>query len=556
MTEEKCDYLNQFNIPSKATGEKIFVLDTNVAINDPECFRNFGDNIVIIPYHTMITELNNVHKKTKNPMTSHNCMEALRHLKLIKKNAEKEIGNNDFKIAGYQANKEGGKIFFIDETKLGKPEDLEYSADLGIGDERYLECTRQIKMRYEPLGYKVVLVTNDFALSIHAEYNNISAEAIKRGTVEINDLLSGYGFCVNQNILSDLYSNTEKDIPLDKYASAKMISKKYLGDLLNNNYVIFVSSEDEIHKIDSKNSYSILAKYSNSVFRIDKGENALRRLYYHNPHLTISGIRPKNLEQWLFLNNCLEPTISLSVGYGPEGTGKTFLELAASLNIARRHVSELSSEEAKVKGPLIHLTKPMKSREEYGYLPGDLEAKLDPAYSSYMRNLRKLCTYIDKSPSSIKIKGSFNKNVHEFGYEGKTPPSIDEVYRSFEGLFKGTENNAPLAEFLPLGMYRGINISPNEILVIDEMQNTEPADARTLLSRSEEGSKTYVTGCPWQVDDRFLRANYNGLLTLIYAIQNTNLKEHPEWNFSAVIKLMHQERGRQAEWASEMLNNI
>lgn len=553
MTESIDEHLERLDIPRNQKNKKMFVLDTNAPINDPECFYNFGDNILIIPYHTMITELNNVHKKTQKPITSHNCMEALAKLKEIKDKADKE--GVDLKKSGVKVNEKGGMIYFLDESRLSPQEKLSFSADLGKGDEMYLECTRKLKERFEPLGYEVVLVTNDFALHVHANFNDLKAETLKRGTVEIKDLLRGYDFCLKPEILSDIFHDKNTDIPFEKFDSAKLVSGKHIGDLPNNNYVIFLASKEDIDRIDAKNSYSILEKYSKMIFRVDRVEKLLRPLYYNQPHLTVSGIRPKNLEQWLFLNNCLEPEISLSVGYGHEGTGKTFLELAAAMNISRRNVQEFTTEEAKVKGPLVFLTKPLTSIEEYGYLPGDLEAKLDPSYSSYMRNLRKICANIDKNQSSISFPKGKNKNLQEFGFTG-IPPSIDEVYKSFEGILRGTESNAPLVGFLPLGIYRGINISPGEVLIIDEMQNTESRYARTMLSRSEEGSKTYVTGCPWQVDNPFLRAYRNGLLTLIYAIQHTNLDEHPDWNFSAVMQLKHQERGRQSEWASEMLNNI
>lgn len=164
---------------------------------------------------------------------------------------------------------------------------------------------------------------------------------------------------------------------------------------------------------------------------------------------TISGkpIKPKTIGQKNYIDLIRKNMIVF--GLGPAGTGKTYLAMAmAILAFKNNEVNR------------IILTRPaIEAGEKLGFLPGDLQSKIDP----YLRPLYD---------ALYQIMGA------------------ESYQKNFE---KG------LIEVAPLAYMRGRTLD-NAFIILDEAQNTTPAQMKMFLTRIGFGSKAIITGDPSQKD--------------------------------------------------------
>ena len=164
---------------------------------------------------------------------------------------------------------------------------------------------------------------------------------------------------------------------------------------------------------------------------------------------TIQGrpIKPKTLGQKDYVEQIRKKMIVF--GVGPAGTGKTYLAMAMAVTAFRNE--EVSR---------IILTRPaIEAGEKLGFLPGDLQSKIDP----YLR------------------------------------PLYDALYQIMgaDSFIKNSEKG--LIEVAPLAYMRGRTLD-NAFIILDEAQNTTPAQMKMFLTRIGFGSKVVVTGDMTQKD--------------------------------------------------------
>ena len=158
-------------------------------------------------------------------------------------------------------------------------------------------------------------------------------------------------------------------------------------------------------------------------------------------------IKPKTLGQKKYVDAIREKMITF--GLGPAVTGKTYLAMAMAITAFKRNEV----------GRII-LTRPaIEAGEKLGFLPGDLQSKIDP----YLR------------------------------------PLYDALYQIMgaESFIKNSEKG--LIEVAPLAYMRGRTLD-NAFIILDEAQNTTPAQMKMFLTRIGFGSKVIITGDSSQKD--------------------------------------------------------
>lgn len=164
---------------------------------------------------------------------------------------------------------------------------------------------------------------------------------------------------------------------------------------------------------------------------------------------TISGkpVKPKTVGQKKYVDEIRNKMIVF--GVGPAGTGKTYLAMAMAIDAFKKQ--EVSR---------IILTRPaIEAGEKLGFLPGDLQSKIDP----YLR------------------------------------PLYDALYQIMgaESFINNQEKG--LIEVAPLAYMRGRTLD-NSYIILDEAQNTTPAQMKMFLTRIGFGSKAIITGDLTQKD--------------------------------------------------------
>ena len=176
-------------------------------------------------------------------------------------------------------------------------------------------------------------------------------------------------------------------------------------------------------------------------------------------------IKPKTLGQKKYVDAIRRQMIVF--GLGPAGTGKTYLAMAMAITAFKNNEV----------GRII-LTRPaIEAGEKLGFLPGDLQSKIDP----YLR------------------------------------PLYDALYQIMgaESFLKNSERG--LIEVAPLAYMRGRTLD-NAFIILDEAQNTTPAQMKMFLTRIGFGSKVVITGDSTQKD--LPAGQVSGLNTAVSVVKN------------------------------------
>ncbi len=259
---------------------------------------------------------------------------------------------------------------------------------------------------------------------------------------------------------------------------------KQISEALNvqittrDNEIVISGQEDNVNKADKvfRELLSVLRKGRtieerdvDYAVRIVSNDEDLDLLNLSDDEIVYTNrgklVRPKTKGQKIYVDSVRNNT--LVFGVGPAGTGKTYLAIALAVAALRAK-----------KVDRIILTRPaVEAGERLGFLPGDLQAKIDP----YLRPLYD---------ALFDIMGN------------------DQFAKYME---KG------IIEVAPLAYMRGRTLD-NSFVILDEAQNSTKEQMKMFLTRLGFGSKAIVTGDITQID--LPRNNKSGLIQAISVLKN------------------------------------
>jgi PhoH-like ATPase len=422
-----------------AESRKIFVLDTSVIIYDHTAIKNFKEHDVVIPI-TVLEELDNF--KKGNDTKNYAAREFTRYIDSMSgKNTLQDWTRINGKTHGY----------FKIEMNYSAKVNAEKVFDEKKADHRILNTALYIS-ETNP-GRKVILVTKDINLRIKAKSLSLQAEDYETGKIKtVDELYSGKSEVekVNHDKITNIYQKG--------HCAAKDILKREQS--LPNHYYILKNG-----------TQSVLARFN-------KEDESLQRVVKS----AAFGVIPKNAEQAFALDAIMNPDIKLVTIQGVAGTGKTLLSLAGALEQRRNYHQ-------------IYLARPIVplSNKDIGYLPGDVNSKLNP----YMEPLWDNLKYIRSL----------------FSEKDKEHKQLNEMVESQKLVV------------CPLAYIRGRSLS-NVFFIVDEAQNLTPHEVKTIITRAGENTKIVFTGDINQIDTPYLDAQSNGLSYLIEKVKGQPLYAH------------------------------
>lgn len=433
---------------------KNYILDTNVLLHDPNALFAFEDNTVVLPIY-VIEEID----KFKRDMN-----ELGRSARGVSRSLDQLRAQGS--LADGVDLPKGGHLRVAFSPRLLPTAMANTSHEV---DSRILAVALDEKEKHP--DRPTILVSKDVNLRIRADALGLVAADYEHDRTRLDELYTGV---------------TERMVPRAE------IDQLYRGGLdapegtVPNQFVQLVDLEQPSHT---------------GVGRIDPTGNRLEPL--PRTRERVWGITPRNREQAFALSLLLDDRLKLITMIGKAGTGKTLLALACAL---RKAHEEKVYQKVLVSRPIFPLGR------DIGYLPGNIEEKLQPWMQPIFDNLELL----------MGLSSEDRKNG-----------------RSYEEML-----HLGLLEIEPLTYIRGRSI-PHQFLIVDEAQNLTTHEVKTIVSRAGEGTKIVLTGDPYQIDNPYMDATSNGLVHAVNRFRGHAIAGH--------VTLMKGERSELAELAANVL---
>ena len=443
--------------------KKVFILDTNVLLSNPLSLFKFDEHDVVIPI-SVIEEIDTFKKDQSN--IGRNAREVSRILDKLRSRGTLSSG-----IPIFTDRDDSGQLFVY----LGQNMDLLPELLISNADNHILAIALTLQKQFGKTR-KVFIITKDSNLRIKADAFGLEAQDFEADKVSTDHMYEGiHKIAATPEIMNEFYSKREVRVALDRK--------------FPHQYVVFEDAQNP-----TMEAYGIY----------DMDDDIVRMFEPRNDG--VWGIFPRNFEQACALDALLNDKIQLVTLSGAAGTGKTLLAIAAGLS---KTTDEDQYQKLLVSRPIFPLGR------DIGFLPGDLDEKLNPWMQPIYDNLELL-----------------------LGGAGKTKQK-KMVSRGYQELI-----TQGMLAVEPLTYIRGRSI-PNQYFIVDEAQNLNPHEIKTILTRAGENTKIILTGDPYQIDNPYVDTQSNGLTYVIERFKSDKLAAH--------VTLKKGERSALATRAAELL---
>lgn len=434
---------------------KKIVIDTNVILFDAMCFMKMGEADVHIPI-SVIEEVDRF--KRDQGENGRNARQFSRFIDVLRAKGS---------LAQGVPLENATDTFIYVSTDLmigGMPTEL----DSAKADNRILSTALALQKQHP--RSKVELISKDINLRIKADVYGITAKDFEPTNASTDELYEGY---------QELELTPAQ---IDGFYKEKRLVYEGLK-LLANQYVIMKDVANPNHS---------------AVGRYSAQEKAIVPLF--TPPDGIWGMHARNVEQSFALDCLLNDEMLFVSLIGKAGTGKTLLAIAAGLH---KTLDEGRFQRLLVSRPIFPMGR------DIGYLPGDIEQKLNPWMQPIFDNVEFL-----------------------MGADKKAAGRAQELI------------NQGMLNIEPLTYIRGRSI-PKQYLIVDEAQNLTPHEIKTIVTRAGRGTKVVLTGDVYQIDNPYVDSANSGLT---YSVER--FKGHP---IAAHVTLTKGERSELAELAANIL---
>ncbi|MEE2765407.1 MAG: PhoH family protein [Candidatus Neomarinimicrobiota bacterium] len=432
---------------------KLFVLDTNVILHDSSCIHQFEENEIVIPI-SVLEELD--HFKRGNEQLHYNAREFLRQLDDL--SGQQETDNSVSQ----------GKIRVVVNHNWHPDVKAIFQED--CPDHRILNCT--YKLSNNNPERDTILVSKDTNMRLKARSIGLTAKDYTTDIImDLDSVYTGNRLIENapETAINTLFDTGRLELPA-------------LPDITNPK-----ANENFIIRNGQKSALAIYNALEEKIVRVEK--------------IPAYGIMPRNAEQSFALHMITDNQVQLVTLSGKAGTGKTLLALAGAI-------------ECRSKYRQIYLARPIipLSNRDLGFLPGDIQSKLDPYMQPLFDNLAVI--------------------RHQFNAKDKRAIQINKMLDDEKLLIT------------PLAYIRGRSLQKS-FFIVDEAQNLTPHEVKTIITRAGEGTKIVFTGDVEQIDHPYLDKRSNGLTYLVSRMKGQNMYAH--------ITLEKGERSQLADLASDLL---
>jgi PhoH-like ATPase len=463
---------------------KNFVLDTNVLLHDPNAIFKFDDNTVIIPIF-VIEEIDQFKKDLSD--LGRNARQISRTL-----DSHRTRGN-----LGDGVLMDNGGTLRVAMPHAGRATFEHHDITTDVLDRHLADnliMAVALDIQAADPNTTTIFVTKDTNLRVRADALGLNAENYEANSVKLDDLYPGAAeLDVTPEFIASLFEHAEASIddllpflppPPDDSPIAHPSDEPQRPDFFPNEYLLLRGGAGQ-----------------NALARVDPSRNSIRTLRRFKEG--VWGIRPRNKEQHFALDCLMDESIQLVTLLGKAGTGKTLIAIAAGL---QKCIEEKKYHKLLVSRPIFPLGR------DIGYLPGDVEEKLNPWMQPIFDNIEFLMGLTETDRRS-----------------GRS-------YREFIDM--------GMLQIEPLTYIRGRSI-PQQYMIVDECQNLTPHEVKTILTRAGEGTKIILTGDPYQIDNPYVDAQSNGLTYVVNRFKGQSI--------AASVTLTKGERSKLAELSANLL---